>query len=233
MNPLPNEREEDWLGALLRIKIGNCEEHQDLKFNEKNVFCVDCAVSFCRYCKEAHSLHRRFQIYKYCYHDVVRHSDLHKYFDCSNIQTYISNNDKIVHLKPRPSSKDIKLAKRSKAANRSPESQAKETKTSTPPKWGGSCEECGRHLQDNRNRFCSITCKISVEPQNQGIEENSVEKNHSSQRISEEPVNQNDNQISETEISSITVVAEPYECVEKVNFRKRPRKSTPHRAPFF
>ncbi|KAJ1418358.1 hypothetical protein SESBI_15858 [Sesbania bispinosa] len=119
MNPLTNEREEDWLGALLRIKIGNCEEHQDLKFNEKNVFCVDCAVSFCRYCKEAHSLHHRFQIYKYCYHDVVRHSDLHKYFDCSNIQTYISNNDKIVHLKPRPSSKDIKLAKRSKAANRS------------------------------------------------------------------------------------------------------------------
>jgi hypothetical protein len=42
-------------------------------------------------------------------------------------------------------------------------------------------------------------------------------------------VNQNDhNQNSEAE-SSISMV-EPYEYVERVNFRKRPRKSTPMRS---
>lgn len=72
-------------------------------------------------------------------------------------QTYVSNNDKIVHLKPRPSTKEMKLAKSSKFVT-----QAKETKTSpTPPKsGGGTCEECGKHLQDKKNRFCSITCKV-------------------------------------------------------------------------
>lgn len=73
------------------------------------------------------------------------------------LQTYISNNDKIVHLKPRPSIKDIKLGKISKSAN-----QAKEAQTSTPPKSGGICKECGKHLQDARNHFCSIKCKVTT-----------------------------------------------------------------------
>lgn len=85
-NGLSNERKQDWLGVLINNSFGNCEDHEDVKFNEKNVFCVDCEISLCRHCKEAHSLHRRFQIYRYCYQDVVRHSDLLKYFDCSNIQ---------------------------------------------------------------------------------------------------------------------------------------------------
>ncbi|KAG5020399.1 hypothetical protein JHK87_016254 [Glycine soja] len=44
------------------------------------------ALRMCRHCKEAHSLHRRFQIYKYSYPDVFRHAELQKYFDCSKIQ---------------------------------------------------------------------------------------------------------------------------------------------------
>jgi len=55
------------------------------------------------------------------------------------LQTYISNNDKIVLIKPR-------LAK-----------------TSTSQKQaGGFCEECGKQLQDKRNRFCSIKCKVTT-----------------------------------------------------------------------
>ncbi|XP_027362211.1 uncharacterized protein LOC113869893 [Abrus precatorius] len=220
-NRLPKERKRNWLDALLSSNFGCCENHKDIRFSDKNVFCIDCAASLCRHCKESHSLHRRIQIYKYSYQDVVRHSELHKYFDCSNIQTYISNNDKIVHLKPRTSSKDMKLTKKSKFESPSPEPQAKEAKeakVSTNPKWGGTCEECGKHLQDERNKFCSITCKISVEPQNQGFPIEGIAEN----------ANQIDNQNSETE-SSISV-AEPYECVEVVNFRKRPRKFTPRRS---
>jgi hypothetical protein len=82
---LPNERKKDWLDALLIDNFGNCKNHQE-KFNEKNVFCVDCGISLCRHGEESHSLHQRFQIYKYRYQDVVKYSDLLKYIDCSNIQ---------------------------------------------------------------------------------------------------------------------------------------------------
>ncbi|KAK2443067.1 protein RGF1 INDUCIBLE TRANSCRIPTION FACTOR [Trifolium repens] len=201
---LPNERKKDWLDALLLDNFGNCQNHQE-KFNEKNVFCVDCGMSLCRHGKESHSLHQRFQIYKYCYQDVVKYYDLLKYFDCSNIQTYILNNSKTVHLKPRPLSKEKKLAIKSKVGSLSHEFQIKETKTSTSRnKLGGICEECGKHLQDKRKRFCSVRCKMSIEEL--GL------------------VNQN------SEAGSSISIAESYEYVEIVNFRKRPRKSTPMRS---
>lgn len=89
MHNLSNEKKKDWLDALLIDNFGNCKKHKE-KFNEKNVFCLDCGISLCRHGKDSHSLHRRFQIYKYCYQDVVRYSDLLKYFDCSNIQVLFS-----------------------------------------------------------------------------------------------------------------------------------------------
>jgi len=84
---LPIERKEDWLDALLIDRFGNCKNHRE-KFNEKNVFCLDCGISFCRYDKESHYLHRKVQIYRYCYVDVAKYSDLLKYFDCSYIQVH-------------------------------------------------------------------------------------------------------------------------------------------------
>ncbi|KAL2649015.1 hypothetical protein AAZV13_05G206900 [Glycine max] len=155
-NLSPKERSRDWIGVLMNSSFGYCTYHHDLRSNEMNVFCVDCALRMCRHCKEAHSLHRRFQIYKYSYQDVFRHAELQKYFDCSKIQTYISNNERIVHLKPRPS------ITKSKSADLSPDSKYKETGIATRPKSGGTCEECGKHLQDERNRFCSITCKVTA-----------------------------------------------------------------------
>lgn len=56
------------------------------------------------------------------------------------MQTYKINGEKAVHLNPRPQFK--RFAKSSK------------------PKAGASCEECGRHIQDFPNRFCSIACKV-------------------------------------------------------------------------
>ncbi|XP_058726910.1 protein RGF1 INDUCIBLE TRANSCRIPTION FACTOR 1-like [Vicia villosa] len=145
---LPNKRKRDWVDALLIDNFGICKNHTE-KLNEKNTFCVDCGMSLCKHGKESHSLHQKLQIYKYCYQDVVKFSDLVKVFDCSNIQTYMSNNFKIVHLK----------SKKQKQATKS-----KETKASTPKNIaGGICEECGKYLLDKRSRFCSVRCKISID----------------------------------------------------------------------
>ncbi|XP_004503328.1 uncharacterized protein [Cicer arietinum] len=238
-NLSPKEKNRDWIRALMNSSSGYCDDHHDLRSNEKNSFCVDCAVRLCRHCKEAHSLHRNFQIYRYSYQDVFRHSELQKHFDCSKIQTYISNNERIVHLKPRPS------IYKSKASDRSPEPKSKESNLSARLKSGGTtCEKCGKHIQDERNRFCSITCKISllpIEPQSQG-------PIHHSQRSSIDSINKigrctitqkpetidftmTDNHNSSEPESSISE-AEPCGWVEVVNFRKRPRKTIPQRPLF-
>ncbi|XP_030468125.1 protein RGF1 INDUCIBLE TRANSCRIPTION FACTOR 1 [Syzygium oleosum] len=132
-----------WLSTLLRGDFfGSCVAHHYLRKNEKNVFCIDCRVGFCKHCMAAHGLHRRLQICKYVYQDVVRLQEVQKHLDCSKIQTYKINGEKAVHLNPRPQSRD--------------------TKPSTKSKNGGTCEACGRYIQDLPNRFCSIACKVSV-----------------------------------------------------------------------
>ncbi|KAK7310149.1 hypothetical protein RJT34_07462 [Clitoria ternatea] len=215
----------DWLGALLRSNFGNCEEHRDKKFNEKNVFCIDCKVSLCRHCKEPHAIHRKFQIYKYSYQEVVRHSDIQHYFDCASIQTYVSNNDKIVHLRPRTSYKEVKLAKRLKLENLNPEPQGK---GSTPLKWGGSCEECGKHLQDDKNLFCSITCKVSLR-RRQGVNGEGITRRiQNGELILDETVKENSD--TQTSISD----EEPNDFVGIISPRKCPRKSNkPRRSAVF
>ncbi|GAU12870.1 hypothetical protein TSUD_73570 [Trifolium subterraneum] len=229
-NHSPKEKNRDWIGALLNSSSGYCDDHRDLRSNEKNTFCVDCAVRLCRHCKEAHSIHRRFQIYRYSYQDVFRHCDFQKHFDCSNIQTYISNNERIVHLKPRPP------IYKSKAGDQCPESKSKENNLSARFKSGGSaCEECGKHLQDERSRFCSIICKISVLP-NHHSQKSSVDSFNQSGRCNITPKTEaidftmTDNLNSEPE-SSISE-AEPCGRVEVLNFRKRPRKTTPQKPLF-
>ncbi|KAI4313671.1 hypothetical protein L6164_026630 [Bauhinia variegata] len=238
---LSKENNTDWLYTLLHSSFRKCKDHRDLKNSEKNVFCIDCTLRLCRHCKEAHSLHRTLQIYRYVYQDVIRLSDLQKHFDCSKIQTYISNNERIIHLNPRPALHDTNPSKRSKYGDRSPESQFKVTKLLTRSKSGGACEECGRNLQDERNLFCSIACKISVvsvEPQGNQNSESTLRgpTNQSAKLISTQKPEisglylNDDNQNSETE-SSISV-AEPDDRFELVNFRKRARKGLPQRSPF-
>ncbi|XP_050234219.1 protein RGF1 INDUCIBLE TRANSCRIPTION FACTOR 1 [Mercurialis annua] len=131
----------DWLSALLESKFfDSCDHHQQLRKNEKNVFCLDCNLEFCRHCVKSHFLHRQLQICKYVYHDVVRLLDIQKHLDCSRIQTYKINGEKAVHLNPRP--------------------QQKDARPSTKAKFGGSCDACGRYLQDLPNLYCSIACKV-------------------------------------------------------------------------
>ncbi|PKI71252.1 uncharacterized protein LOC116193562 [Punica granatum] len=142
---IKNRSTSDWLSTLLhREFFSSCFVHKYLRKNEQNLFCIDCKLGLCRHCLNVHSLHRRLQICKYVYQDVVRLQEMQKYLDCSKIQTYKINGEKAVHLNPRPQSKD--------------------TKPSTKSKNGGTCEACRRYLQDPPNRFCSIACKVSVEP---------------------------------------------------------------------
>ncbi|KAF3536441.1 hypothetical protein F2Q69_00024197 [Brassica cretica] len=116
--------------------------HKYLRKNEKNVFCIDCNAQICRHCcdTEAHFLHRRLQICKYVYQDVLRLLDIQHYFDCSEIQTYKINGEQAIHLNSRP--------------------QAKDARPSTKSKNAGSCVTCKRYIQDRPNRFCSISCKV-------------------------------------------------------------------------
>ncbi|CAA2972319.1 hypothetical protein DCAR_030293 [Olea europaea subsp. europaea] len=138
------KRKPEWLSTLLHSKFfDSCIDHRGLRKNEKNMFCIDCNLCFCKHCitSSTHcNLHRCLQICKYVYHDVVRVQDIQKYLDSSQIQTYKINGEKAVHLNSRP--------------------QLKEFAKTSKPKAGASCEACGRHIQDLPNRFCSIACKV-------------------------------------------------------------------------
>lgn len=79
----------DWLSTLLHSKFfGSCIQHQEHRKNEENVFCLDCSLGICRHCTTDHGLHRRLQICKYVYHDVVRLQEMQKHLDCSKIQVF-------------------------------------------------------------------------------------------------------------------------------------------------
>ncbi|KAK4743016.1 hypothetical protein SAY87_001017 [Trapa incisa] len=140
-----NRSPPDWISVLLHQEFFNsCFVHKYLRKSEQNLFCIDCKQCHCKHCSTGHGFHRCLQICKYVYQDVVRIQEMQRYLDCSKIQTYKINGEKAVHLNPRPISKD--------------------TKPSTKSKSRGNCEACRRYLQDTPNRFCSIACKLTVEP---------------------------------------------------------------------
>ncbi|KAM6546777.1 hypothetical protein CsatB_027513 [Cannabis sativa] len=168
------------------------------------------------HCVTSHCLHRRLQICKYVYHNVVRLQDIQKHLDCSKIQTYKINGEKAVHLNPRPQSKDAKPSTKSLCA--------------------GSCEACNRYIQDPPNRFCSISCKITIVP---------LKPKESSNFITYEDLSCKEKSInSETmlsEIESSLSLAESSEEIQPcwVNSSLKPRKllhkrkGIPFRAPLY
>ncbi|KAJ9153019.1 hypothetical protein P3X46_026511 [Hevea brasiliensis] len=210
------KKKSDWLSTLLQSKFfSSCDDHQELRKNEKNVFCIDCNIEFCRHCVKAHCLHRQLQICKYVYHDVVRLQDIQKHLDCSKIQTYKINGEKAVHLNPRPQSKD--------------------SKPSTKAKFGASCEACGRYIQDLPNRFCSIACKVSaasVKPKDQNHKmitfsiDLSWKENYNQERHSSE---ENESSFSLTDMSEETQGWLSSTLKPRRQLRKR--KGIPRRAP--
>lgn len=124
-----------WLEALLGEKFFHpCLIHESAKKNEKNIYCLDCCSSICPHCLSPHRSHRLLQIRRYVYHDVVRLDDMEKLIDCSFVQSYTTNNAKVVFLNERPQSRPFRGS-------------------------GNLCSTCDRSLQDPY-LFCSIACKV-------------------------------------------------------------------------
>ncbi|XP_022146742.1 uncharacterized protein LOC111015876 isoform X2 [Momordica charantia] len=179
--------ETDWIGTLLNTKFfTSCDLHPTLRKNEKNKFCIDCSISFCKNCR-VHDLHR---------------------------QTYKVNGEVSVHLNSRRQSVDTK----------SPKAKSR-----------GSCEDCGRHVQDPY-RFCSVACKVSV---------NSVKVKGQSIGTIISPsldfgnLSYKERTSPETNASELESTISIAESIEEIKAspsssrpRKRRRKGIPHRSPF-
>ncbi|KAK8361108.1 hypothetical protein V6Z11_A03G016900 [Gossypium hirsutum] len=125
-----------WLGILLGEKFFDpCLLHESAKKNEKNIFCLTCCITICPHCLPLHRPHRRLQIRRYVYQDVIRLSDAQKFINCSLVQPYTTNSAKVVFLNERPMSRPFRGS-------------------------GNFCIKCDRSLQDPF-LFCSISCKIN------------------------------------------------------------------------
>ncbi|CAA3021137.1 uncharacterized protein LOC111391312 [Olea europaea subsp. europaea] len=124
-----------WLLVLLTDKFFNaCLIHEDVKKNEKNVFCLDCCEGLCPHCLPRHRSHRLLQIRRYVYHDVIRLGDAEKLMDCAHVQSYTTNSAKVVFLNQRPQTRPSRVS-------------------------GNLCITCDRALQDSY-LFCSLCCKL-------------------------------------------------------------------------
>ncbi|KAE8726437.1 3-ketoacyl-acyl carrier protein synthase III, III isoform 1 [Hibiscus syriacus] len=126
----------NWLGILLGEKFFDpCIVHESAKKNDKNVFCLNCCITICPHCLPLYSPHRRLQIRRYVYQDVIRLSDAQKLINCSLVQPYTTNSAKVVFLNERPMSRPFRGS-------------------------GNFCIQCDRNLQDPF-LFCSISCKVN------------------------------------------------------------------------
>ncbi|XP_022146743.1 uncharacterized protein LOC111015876 isoform X3 [Momordica charantia] len=139
---------------------------------------------------------------------------MEKFFRCSEIHTYKVNGEVSVHLNSRRQSVDTK----------SPKAKSR-----------GSCEDCGRHVQDPY-RFCSVACKVSV---------NSVKVKGQSIGTIISPsldfgnLSYKERTSPETNASELESTISIAESIEEIKAspsssrpRKRRRKGIPHRSPF-
>ncbi|KAG5588925.1 hypothetical protein H5410_039439, partial [Solanum commersonii] len=126
-----------WLEVLLSEKFFNsCLVHEFEKKNEENAFCLDCCLTLCIHCLPSHQSHKLLQIRRYVYQNVLRLKDVDILLDCSFVQSYTTNNAKVVFLNQRP----IKRQFIKGSANY-------------------TCNQCHKSLQCP-NIFCSISCKV-------------------------------------------------------------------------
>ncbi|KAL2472468.1 PLATZ transcription factor family protein [Abeliophyllum distichum] len=124
-----------WLQVMLSEKFFNsCLVHESDKKNEENTFCLNCCISLCLHCLPSHRSHHLLQIRRYVYQDVLLLKDAEKLMDCSFIQSYTTNSAKVVFLKQRPTTRQLKGS-------------------------GNFCVICDRNLKDPY-LFCSISCKV-------------------------------------------------------------------------
>ncbi|KAL3616693.1 hypothetical protein CASFOL_039087 [Castilleja foliolosa] len=129
-----------WLQALMAEEtfFATCGTHNNLRKNEKNIFCLICCLTLCPHCLPSHHpSHPLLQVRRYVYQNVIRLDELEKIIDCSYIQPYTINSARVIFLNERAQSKSCKGL--SSAAN--------------------TCLTCDRVLQDPFH-FCSLSCKV-------------------------------------------------------------------------
>ncbi|KAJ4828669.1 hypothetical protein Tsubulata_039795 [Turnera subulata] len=130
-----------WVTVMYKtIFFRACMAHPQVRKNELDRFCVDCHRSLCFNCLPAHACHKHIKIRRYIYSDVINRKDLCKLFNCSGIQTYLTNKAKVLFLKQR---------------NQNQQRQQLNSKEYY------RCIICDRSLQDN-SLYCSIACKVAA-----------------------------------------------------------------------
>ncbi|GAA0161787.1 DNA-binding transcription factor [Lithospermum erythrorhizon] len=131
-----------WLQALFGERFFNaCLVHPEERRNETNVLCLDCGKPVCPHCLVGeHLSHKLLQIRRYMYRDVLRLTDAGKLMNCARVQTYKSNGEKVVYLKPQSHQKTGRNTTR-------------------------FCIVCNKGIRPNFE-YCSLTCKLDSMPEN-------------------------------------------------------------------
>lgn len=145
-----------WLDTLFREEFFDpCLIHPGAKQNEKNIFCLDCCMSFCSNCSSTHFGHRVLQIRKYNDHRVVKAEDMEKLLDCSLVQSYMLNRAQVVFLKARSPNKKKEKTQIQAQSNKK-RGRARKQEDQTCEKF---CSSCPRSLK-NEFSHCSVTCMV-------------------------------------------------------------------------
>ncbi|GKV11176.1 hypothetical protein SLEP1_g22449 [Rubroshorea leprosula] len=132
-----------WLTVMYStVFFSACILHPEEKKNELDRFCIDCLQSFCSHCLPAHAVHKNFKIRRYIYSDVINRQDLCKLFNCSGIQTYLTNKAKVLFLKQR--------------------THPCQQQQSNSKDYSCYCIVCDKSLQDISSLYCSIACKVKA-----------------------------------------------------------------------
>ncbi|XP_024989867.1 uncharacterized protein LOC112524321 [Cynara cardunculus var. scolymus] len=130
-----------WVFIMINIAYEECTIHSNAKDNNKfDRFCIDCLGSFCSKCSSNHHGHNYIKIRRYVYCEVISRPDFQKHFDCSGIQGYISNSNKVLFLKKRKPQQQ-RLAEQQNSRDH-------------------RCIVCKLSLTDSS--YCSIQCKVSA-----------------------------------------------------------------------
>ncbi|KAJ0492391.1 putative transaminase transcription repressor PLATZ family [Helianthus annuus] len=124
-----------WVRVMIDImQFQDCKIHLNTKDHKLDRFCIDCVGSFCSQSCSDHQGHEHVKIRRYLLHEVINRPDFQKYFDCSGIQGYQTNKNKVLFLKSR---KDNQQQQNNKDRR---------------------CNICNQNLLDAS--YCSIQCKI-------------------------------------------------------------------------
>ncbi|KAK9699959.1 hypothetical protein RND81_08G206900 [Saponaria officinalis] len=222
--------EPEWLGKFIgRTFFDPCSEHSIWR-NERNKYCVDCDAPLCQYCVSAatHNDHTVLKIYRHVYKNVTPLDAILELIDCSQIQPYRCNKQNVLALTPLPHM-GTKIFKDEEL-----------------------CKTCKRRLiEHNVHSYCSIFCKVDafikkedddsppflalkLEQLNTAVDQ-LVPNAEQETEPKESPVNQLAEQEQEQErpMTNLEILAE-MACRERaIDLRKRKRKGSPHRSPFF